>query len=122
MLKERYFVKKLEVFNNFLQLLLIFSAISVVCMKVFLFNNRKSVNGLDYMIANMQREEQFLKLELNLLTNPRRLEELYNQLQDKHFADSETLDYRQIKDLNNLYPYFYSKKETLKLDKIVARR
>jgi hypothetical protein len=122
MLEEKSFIKKLEIFDNFLQLLLIFSIVSAVYMKIFLFNSRKSSDKLDFMLVNLQQEEQFLELELNLLTNPKRLEELYSQLQNEYFADTNVLNYRQIKDLNNLYPYFYSRKETFNNGKIVAKK
>jgi hypothetical protein len=115
-------LKKLEIFDNILRVVMIFSLGCMVYMKASLFGNRKSLDRLNSMIASLEYEEEFLRLELNLLTNPKRLEGLYAQLRDKYFAESEVLNYRQIKDLSNLYPYFYSKKENYRPDRTLANR
>ncbi|MDR2760443.1 MAG: hypothetical protein LBB09_01175 [Rickettsiales bacterium] len=119
---RKSFVRKLEIFNNLLRVIMIFSLGCMVCMKIFLFKNRKDFDRLNSMISNLEYEEEFLRLELSLLTNPKRLEGLYAQLKEKYFAESEALNYRQIKDLSTLYPYFYSKKEGYRLDRTLANR
>jgi hypothetical protein len=93
----------------------------MVLTKVFLYNDRKNADKLDFMISSLEKEDKLLELELNLLTNPKRLEELYFKLHNKYFADSVELNYNQIKDLNNLYPYFYSRKG-VSLEKTLASK
>jgi hypothetical protein len=93
----------------------------MILTKVFLYNGRKNIDKLDFMISSLGKEDKLLELELNLLTNPKRLEELYSELHDKYFTESIELNYNQIKDLNSLYPYFYSRRGA-SLEKTLASK
>jgi hypothetical protein len=112
-------LRRVEIFTN---LVVVVSLGFMIFTKISLLNNRETIDRLDFMILSLKQEERLLELELNLLTDPRRLEGLYEQLQNKYFVENSVLNYHQLKDLNNLYPYFYSKKETLNTRRMLAKR
>lgn len=114
--------EKLEVFNYFLLLLIITIFSLMVFVKVYSFNKYKILNKYDSLVSELKNNEETLNLKLSALVSPARLENIYSELKGTYFANSDVLYINQIKTLNNLLVYYYSKNKGINSTKIMVSK
>ena len=97
MLKEDKIQNFSTLLLELLKIINICALIGLFCTKYYVYKTKENINSIEKQVISLQNEQNNLLLELNYLTNPARLKNIYNLLeQDNKLHMQQTLIGQEI--------------------------
>lgn len=80
MLKKDGILKIILLFPEILKIVNIFALFALFCTKYYVYSVKENINNIEKQIIISKKEQNNLFLEIDYLTNPTRLKNIYNIL------------------------------------------
>lgn len=101
--------------HKYLVYVIFFLVIVMIPIKYRIHSLKKEIRKIESSIVELSYSKDTLKAELNYLTNPERLNDIYKKLVDDKIIDEQIIiSYNKIKNTVNLDSYYAKKYKSIK--------